>query len=277
MSSERPLMDLTEDQLMDLWDMSYDLERVSSREFSYDPLTYEDVRNVSAAVLLQAAICEKYHLPYPKLTEGCLDVEEPEESEEEDGMWDPLEYAVYPLHRYIDAFATVDGIGDFKEEALVDPVEVAEEMLKNNIGLPDAFISDGELGKPFDMDGCLGDELKMRGYREILRVVDENPDMFGALEICKVTSKDLAKLISKQSENLRIRKFLDVFPMEICRRCYFSIPVDNPYEIVEGEWKGVSYMMDYYDESVTACSLHKNLYVRIGAYIVQELAARIAA
>lgn len=282
MTPKRPLKNLSDEELMNLWDEAQKVSVIGSKDFDYRLLGMSDVRNLRAEIMLLAALCEKYNLEYPTLKQDCLFVDWSEIDEDDEESFDePLEYMTEPLHRYIDAFSDVGGIGDFKTESMFDPVEVAADIYNNKklCGVTADEITAENISE--QLDGLLTDELEFSGYRALVAMVMESGEpeyYFSCQDISSIRSKQLGRLLTLSKEegklSKRITDFLDEFAIELSRGSYFTIMYDDMYEIVNGEYVGIAAVIQYCEDEVWTCSLHKNMFNRIGAHIVSELAER---
>ncbi len=287
MGNKRPLQNLSDDELVKLWEMTSEIDDFSHETIYHisgycdNLINAEDIRYFRAGLLLQAKLCDKYMIPHPeiKLDLGVYDEcfisisknedEAEENCEDEDYCDEPIEYVRENLHKTMDAFASVDGIGDFVEEWLFYDSDILEPLLVEETNAESKV-----------EDGFLDEELTLCGYRSLLRLVRElSPDMIDIVELKVTKSKKMASFIAAIEKGLVPRKvigFWESFVSKLWSRTCYWIPMDDLDEVKEdtGTWCCVYAIVQYLEEGILTCDLFKYMSTRIGAFIAQEFAER---
>lgn len=279
--NERPLKELSDNELMQLWDMAEQINDMGQSTlnhitgYSDSLLNEEDIKFIRAGVLLQAKLCDKYGIPHPPVD---LDIPVFEEGlselEDDEGDWEygdePYEFMREGLHITMDAFASIDEIGDFHEEELFYDAAVLEPLLEEE--------EDAE--KKIE-DGFLDDELTYSGYHSLLSAIREcGADMVEVEELKVLTSRNMAKLVAAMRKGKVpkcVEDFWDEFSVKTWMRTYYWVPMDNMEEIKGDKWCSVYAILNHYEEGILVGDLYKHMSVRVGAYIAQEFAERYAA
>lgn len=285
MENDRPLFNLSDDELVKLWEMASEIDDFSHETIYHisgycdNLINANDIRYLRAGVLLQAKLCDKYKIPHPDIKldlgeyEDCLikvsTDEDEDEDEEEDYYDEPIEYVRENLHKTMDAFASVDGIGDFEEEWLLYDPDILEPLL----------VEEADENSKVE-EGFVEEELTLCGYRSLLRLVRElSPDMIDVVETKVTKSKKMASFVEAIKNGLVPRKvinFWDSFVSKLWSRTCYWIPMDDLDEVKEdtGTWCCVYAIIQHYEEGILTCDLFKYMSTRIGAYIAQEFADR---
>lgn len=277
MGNSRPLQDLSDEQLLELWNVADEIDDFGHETLyhicGYDDnlLTGEDIQFIRAGLLLQIKLCDKFRIPYPELKEDAFSVGEYEKyigdfaDNVNDDEYDfTIEMEVKNLHRTLDAFTSINGIGDFREEYLKDPVYLLEL---------------GGLG--FDEEAVgFEKELGYSGYHSLLREIREyGIDTVEIVEVGVTESKKIASFINAVKTGIvpeRIAEFWYELSIRLqMRTCYWT-PIDNLDEVKEDTWCCVHAIIQHYEEGILICDLYKIMSTRIGAYIAQEFAERYA-
>lgn len=292
MNTERPLRELSDEKLLELWktaSMVDDFAHTTVGHASYYDdglLNSEDIRFIRAGLLLQAKLCNEYNIPYPPMKEdslllddyeeilygeGLLNDDENEEMEDfEDNI---LEFMRKSLHETIDAFSSIDGIGDFVEKPMFYDCCAFEYWndKQSKFIFPDTYEYVEEMEE----------ELQYVGYRSFIReVADMDYDLVDIYEIKMTQSKKIVGFLKARESGVlskEVIEFWDSFSSKLYRRSYYWIPLDNLEEIKKDTWCCFSAIINHAEESLLNCDLYKLTALRIGAFIAQEFAERYAA
>lgn len=274
----RPLQHLTEAELIQLWNRSVRIDDMAQKSMEHisgygiDTLmTPTDVRFVRAGVTLQAKLCKMYGVPIPPIylklddeIEERLTLQQSEEENTYDQV--PFEYETGDLHRTMDRFAAVDGIGDFEEEELFYGSDELQPLL------------DEEEGAEEMVDEFLIDEMTYAGYRSMISLIRQcGPEIIDVCEIRVAKSKKMALLsaaVEKGEVSPAVGNFWDSFSDKLMMRTYRWIPIDNSEEIKDDEWCCFYAILNHCEEGILIGDLMKYMCTRIGAFIAQEFAER---
>ena len=277
-NSDRPLRNLSDDELIQLWRMAVKIDDMAQDSLDHiegfsskSLMTPEDVVSVRAGIILQVKLCQKYGIPFPpiylKFDESTEEVlrEGLDEEEFESGEC-IFEWENGDLHRTMDRFASVDGIGDFIEEELFYDKDDLEPLLNEEEGAEEKV-------KDF-----LDDELTYAGYREIISFIRQNdPEMLEVNELRVAKSKKMALLsdaVAKGKVPPAVGSFWNNFSVKLIMRTYRWVPINNSEEVKDDEWRCVYTIMNHYEGGVLICDLYKFMCTRVGAFIAQEFAER---
>lgn len=286
----RPLKSLTDRELIELWNKTDSISDFGQEGFDVGPLTIDDLVNIRTSLLVQIALCEKNGIPYPKLNPDSLSVGEfdkfvPDNQDNYLMCGEMLEVTWESLHKYMDRFTDLGGIGDFTDTPLCDVVyfvtdfrlthEYHGSMLDKD-ALTETLRKAGELEKHRE-------EIALRGYLELADIAQEEPEYFECYELRRVGSHRTARIIEKLQnpeffcENKAdILRTCEEITSAISRCAFFWVPLEHAEQVIDGEWVALASIINYSGDEEYVCSLHKNTCVRIGAYILQEFALRYA-
>lgn len=278
MGNSRPLQNLSDEQLLELWSIADKVDDFAHETiyhihgFDVDCfLNGEDVQFIRAGLLLHAKLCDKFGIPYPKMEEDDLSVGDYEELLIEAGKMDewnygemPLEVVSENLHAMLNAFTSIDGIGDFSEEYLRDP----------------RYLLELEESDPDKVSGEFEEELEYIGYLSYLEMVREfGVDAVEIEEIMVTKSKKMASFMNAATCGAvpeTVTGFMEGFQEILKRRTCYYMPADTQDEVKEDTWCCVHAIIQHYEEGILICDLYKIMSTRIGAYIAQEFAERYA-
>lgn len=297
--SERPLEHLSDEDLVNLWRKSKSIDHYGHEDYD-EFMTVFDLMNLRAALLAQISLCKKYNIPYPALKEDSLDagteweshvddIMEGEDQDFDEGDIDELfEYACENIHRYIDDFCDIDGIGDFSVEFMIDLEDALSFFREHNLdSLSDEFAPEVEhIGhKELLEEHGLYEDISVKGYRSALRIVSENEDCVYCDRVQKVSSKNAYELFSLFHDHERAKKIKELSEIwnvyteileDIAQNTTFLIPLEFSEEYSDKTWSCVNAMLTHTEDSRFICGLHQFLCLRIGAYVLQEFAFRYA-
>lgn len=289
MENNRPLQNLTDEELLSLWNKAIEVDDMGHTTIYHvgscegdSLLNEEDIEYIRAGVLLQVKLCDMYGVPHPPIR---LDLGEyepeflsdpktlSEDDEEDEYEYEPdlYEYMRENLHITMDAFGCIDGIGDFVEEDLFYAPDVLEALL----------VDDADEKKKAEAIGWITDEMEYSGYREVLDFVrNVGYDMVDVEEFKVTKSRKMASLmksVEKRAVPQGVPSFLDKFTRKVFMRTCYWVPMDNLEEIKDDTWCCVHAVLNCLEDGMIVGDLYKNMSIRIGAFIAQEFADRYAA
>lgn len=296
MENNRPLQNLTDQELIRLWEMSVAVDDMGQDTIDHIDgysadclLTPSDIKQIRAGVLLQAKLCEKYGIPHPDIRLGVNEEElvmngRTLDEELEDTDWEPFEYESTDLSITMNNFASVKGIGDFEEKYLFFDQEEFRPLFKDDAWEDyedEEGDSDDEVSAAEIVEEQFAEELGYAGFRSLLDLVEElGPDVLDVTEVAVATSKKMASLLNAVKSGKvpgYVTLFWEGFSSKMVMRTYRWIPLGENEQIKDDAWCCVYVVASHSEEGIIICDLYKYMCTRIGAYIAQEFADRYAA
>lgn len=277
MENNRPLQNLSVEEICELWKVALTIDDKMFDTFEHlTPCCYDvllnstDINHIRAGVILHAKLCKKYGIPFPEIkldlgrNEGYFMVSA--ENEDDPYEREVFEYMRLNLHRSMDSFASLQGIGDFTERSLRFDSDVLKPLLEGG----------GDAEKEIDK-GFLSDELTYSGYRSVVEEVRYACQEVDVMELKVTESKNMALLneaVKKGDVPENVKEFWNDFQVHTYMRTYYWCQMKDMVEIKGDTWCSVYAILNFYEEGLLIGDLYKLMSVRIGAYIAQELAER---
>ena len=261
-----PFSGYTDESLLDLWHQALELDEVMHSSMGHiigytenTSLREFDMYMLRAGLKAHAKLCKEHGIPVPENLS--YDIEE--------DVWDE-EIGYETIYEYESAgndifenFTNLHGIGDFEEADIVD----VREIVKGN-GCIDGF----PLTRRMVEEVSAVYKKREEGNFDVLQATFINSGKLGKI----VSLIEVSKLMKKEIIPKEMKDFFESFIAHLkIRNCWDSVVDESA--VIGGHLCVVNIAGYDIEEGVYVTPLYRNLSMRIGAYIAQELAERVIA